>query len=182
MTPPAGDLRRLRWSVPQADVSVNKWLDEQYDTSQSLRVLIRESIQREGYIDVANKPVEQLPRRGRPPLISTETDHADDELDDDEITVESVEDQHPADNAGAAPELHRSGAPEVPEQHSNQSASEFLSQESELPLVSDFTAEPESEIELPASSAAPAETPEAHEESQPKTTQLDMNDIFGHRR
>lgn len=63
----SGELRRLRWSVPHADISTNEWLDKQYDISQSLRILIRESIQREGYIDVANKPVEQLPRRGRPP-------------------------------------------------------------------------------------------------------------------
>ncbi|MFC4048332.1 hypothetical protein ACFOY4_01440 [Actinomadura syzygii] len=48
-------------------MSTNRWLDEQADISRSLRVLIRESIQREGYIDVDNKPVEQLPRRGRPP-------------------------------------------------------------------------------------------------------------------
>jgi hypothetical protein len=61
--------RRLRWSVPRADVSTNRWLDTQYDISQSLRLLIRESIQRDGYIDVVNRPVEQLPRRGRPPVV-----------------------------------------------------------------------------------------------------------------
>lgn len=64
----ATDLRRLRWSVPNVDVATNKWLDAQYDISQSLRELIHEAIRREGYIDVINKPVEQLPRRGRPPL------------------------------------------------------------------------------------------------------------------
>lgn len=61
------DLRRLRWSVPRADESTNRWLDLQYDISRSLQLLIRESIQRDGYIDVVNRPVEQLPRRGRPP-------------------------------------------------------------------------------------------------------------------
>jgi hypothetical protein len=59
--------RRLRWSVPRADESTNRWLDEQYDISRSLQLLIRESIQRDGYIDVVNRPVEQLPWRGRPP-------------------------------------------------------------------------------------------------------------------
>lgn len=58
--------RRVRWSVPTADVSVNRWLDLQDSISESVRLLIRESIQREGYVDVVNKPVEQLPRRGRP--------------------------------------------------------------------------------------------------------------------
>ncbi|UJW28814.1 hypothetical protein L3Q67_26500 [Saccharothrix sp. AJ9571] len=59
--------RRLRWSVPAADVSTNRWLDGQENISRSLQLLIRESIQRDGYIDVVNRPVEQLPRRGRPP-------------------------------------------------------------------------------------------------------------------
>lgn len=59
--------RRLRWSVPRVDVSTNKWLDLQNDISHSLQLLIRESIQRDGYIDVVNRPIDQLPRRGRPP-------------------------------------------------------------------------------------------------------------------
>lgn len=64
--------RRLRWSVPRADESTNRWLDVQHDISRSLQLLIRESIQRDGYIDVVNRPVEQLPRRGRPPLIESD--------------------------------------------------------------------------------------------------------------
>ncbi|MFB7919292.1 hypothetical protein [Streptomyces sp. NPDC056061] len=67
MTAPSPEPRRLRWSVPRVDVSTNRWLDEQHDISRSLQLLIRESIQRDGYIDIANRPVEQLPRRGRPP-------------------------------------------------------------------------------------------------------------------
>lgn len=62
-----GELRRLRWSVPAEDVSTNRWLDAQRSISGSMRLLIREAIRREGYIDVVNKPVEQQPRRGRPP-------------------------------------------------------------------------------------------------------------------
>ncbi|MUU73427.1 hypothetical protein [Pseudarthrobacter sp. GA104] len=64
--------RRLRWSVPRVDVSTNQWLDTQNDISQSLQLLIRESIQRDGYIDVVNRPIEQLPRRGRPPQSESE--------------------------------------------------------------------------------------------------------------
>lgn len=63
--PEAADPRRLRWSVPAADVSVNQWLDLQENISGSLRLLIRESIERDGYIDVVNKPVEQLLRPGQ---------------------------------------------------------------------------------------------------------------------
>ncbi|MYR58909.1 hypothetical protein GTY54_22585 [Streptomyces sp. SID625] len=67
-----GEPRKVRWTVPAADTSVIEWLNEQADISQSIRLLIRESIQRDGYIDVYYKPVEQLPRRGRPPLESIE--------------------------------------------------------------------------------------------------------------
>lgn len=74
----SGEPRKVRWTVPAADTSVIEWLDQQENISQSLRLLIRESVQRDGYVDVYYKPVEQLPRRGRPPLESTEQ-HEDDE-------------------------------------------------------------------------------------------------------
>lgn len=93
--------RRLRWSVPRADESTNRWLDAQYDISRSLQLLIRESIQRDGYIDVVNRPVEQLPRRGRPPQSGSEpehvgsaADHIDGEIEptaDPELMREAVE-------------------------------------------------------------------------------------------
>ncbi|MGW0881312.1 hypothetical protein [Streptomyces sp. NPDC002671] len=78
----SGEPRKVRWTVPAADTSVIEWLDQQENISQSLRLLIRESIQRDGYVDVYYKPVEQLPRRGRPPLESTEQ-HEDDEATTD---------------------------------------------------------------------------------------------------
>ncbi|MCJ0875673.1 hypothetical protein [Streptomyces sp. AP-93] len=78
----SGEPRKVRWTVPAADSSVIEWLDQQENVSQSLRQLIRESIQRDGYVDVYYKPVEQLPRRGRPPLEITE------QREDDEATAE----------------------------------------------------------------------------------------------
>ncbi|WP_434598286.1 hypothetical protein [Streptomyces sp. A5-4] len=78
----SGEPRKVRWTVPAADSSVIEWLNEQTDISQSIRLLIRESIQRDGYVDVYYKPVEQLPRRGRPPLESTE------QREDDEAVTE----------------------------------------------------------------------------------------------
>lgn len=48
------------------DDSVAEWMALQHDHSASLRLLVRESIQRDGYVDVVNRPVAQLPRRGRP--------------------------------------------------------------------------------------------------------------------
>ncbi|MFD7661326.1 hypothetical protein [Streptomyces sp. NPDC059788] len=78
----SGEPRKVRWTVPAADTSVIEWLNEQADISQSIRLLIRESIQRDGYIDVFFKPVDQLPRRGRPPLETTE------QREDDEAVTE----------------------------------------------------------------------------------------------
>ncbi|PUB32529.1 hypothetical protein C8K30_1011055 [Promicromonospora sp. AC04] len=60
-----GGPRKVRWTVPAVDTSVIAWLDAQENISQSVRLLIREAIQRDGYIDVVYKPVEQLPRRDR---------------------------------------------------------------------------------------------------------------------
>ncbi|MFJ5071691.1 hypothetical protein ACIQC7_35275 [Kitasatospora sp. NPDC088556] len=77
----SGEPRKVRWTVPAADTSVIEWLDQQENISQSLRQLIRESIQRDGYIDVFYKPVDQLPRRGRPPLETAEQ-REDDEADE----------------------------------------------------------------------------------------------------
>lgn len=59
--------RRFRWTVPPADESVLRWVELQDNVSVSLRLLVREFIAREGYVDPMNRPVEQQPRRGRPP-------------------------------------------------------------------------------------------------------------------
>ncbi|MDQ4489433.1 hypothetical protein RBS60_04370 [Sinomonas sp. ASV486] len=48
-------------SVPAADEAVVAWMELQDNPSLSVRMLIRESIERLGYIDVVNRPVAQLP-------------------------------------------------------------------------------------------------------------------------
>jgi hypothetical protein len=57
---------RFSMSVPAADEAVLVWMNLQDDPSLSFRMLIRESIERLGYVDVFNRPVAQLPGRGRP--------------------------------------------------------------------------------------------------------------------
>lgn len=57
---------RFRLSVPAADEAVLAWMNLQDNPSLSVRMLIRESIERLGYVDVINRPVAQLPTRGRP--------------------------------------------------------------------------------------------------------------------
>ena len=78
--------KRYRFSVPNEDESTQRWLDAQQNLSLSLRLIVRKQIEREGYIDVACRPVEQLPRRGRPPGSVSEADPA-------ELDSESVQEQ-----------------------------------------------------------------------------------------
>lgn len=68
--------KRFRVSVPETDESVLAWIGAQSDLSNSVRALIRESIERNGYRDATCYPVVQQPRRGRPPKQSF-----DDEVD-----------------------------------------------------------------------------------------------------
>ncbi|MDT0157768.1 hypothetical protein Q9R19_09040 [Microbacterium sp. ARD32] len=49
--------RKVQLSVPVVDSTVVEWLDLQYSASESIRRLIRESVAREGFVDVANRPV-----------------------------------------------------------------------------------------------------------------------------
>jgi hypothetical protein len=57
---------RFRMSVPAADEAVLVWMNLQDNPSLSIRMLIRESIERLGYVDVVNRPVAKLPTRGHP--------------------------------------------------------------------------------------------------------------------
>ena len=90
--------KRFRVSVPETDESVLAWIGAQSDLSNSVRALIRESIERNGYRDATCYPVVQQPRRGRPPK---NTDEAEDmtvpemikpvvELDDEVATTPAV--------------------------------------------------------------------------------------------
>jgi hypothetical protein len=66
---------RFRVSVPAADEAVLVWMNLQDNPSLSVRMLIRESIERLGYVDVINRPVVQLPTRGRPVGPEEESTH-----------------------------------------------------------------------------------------------------------
>lgn len=66
--------KRFRISVPEADTSVLEWIGKQQNLSYSIRQLIRDYIEREGYTDATCAAVQQLPRRGRPPKDASERD------------------------------------------------------------------------------------------------------------
>ena len=68
--------KRFRISVPETDESVLAWIGAQSDLSNSMRALIRESIERNGYRDATCYPVVQQPRRGRPPKNTDEAEDA----------------------------------------------------------------------------------------------------------
>lgn len=67
---------RKRISIPTADESTLMWWDAQGDPGLSVRLLIRAEIERNGYTDTAFRPVEQQPRRGRPPRFEGDTEGA----------------------------------------------------------------------------------------------------------
>lgn len=64
---------RKTFSFPKTDESTAAWWDAQADPSLSIKLLIRAEIEKHGYTDTANRPVVQLPRRGRPPKTEAET-------------------------------------------------------------------------------------------------------------
>lgn len=73
-TVPRPQSRRFRVSVPEADESVLVWIGAQSDLSASVRSLIREAIERHGYRDATCYPVQQQPRRGRPPKFTEQAE------------------------------------------------------------------------------------------------------------
>jgi len=60
--------------VPDADESVLAWIGAQSDLSASVRSLIRDAIERHGYRDATCYPVQQQPRRGRPPKLTDQAE------------------------------------------------------------------------------------------------------------
>lgn len=64
-------MERRRLSFPSTDTTVRDWLSAQSDPSASMRLIIRDTVAREGYSDVMCRRVEQQPQRGRPRATAT---------------------------------------------------------------------------------------------------------------
>lgn len=114
---------RKRVSYPEADSTTQQWWDAQADPSVSVRLLLRADVERNGYTDVMNRPVVQLPKRGRP-VGSGASDDLGDELDageqgglldEQQVAPESAPPAVPAEQpvAAAAP-VEAPVAPSVP--------------------------------------------------------------------
>lgn len=97
---------RFRLAVPVADQPVIDWLNMQDNVSGSLRLVIREYIERHGFVDATCAPVEKLPRRGRPPKDEREHPGADaaqgydERCEDDELDDEVDLDRYADDGEG----------------------------------------------------------------------------------
>lgn len=139
--------KRVRLSVPQADVSVIEWLAQQHEISLSLRILIKESIQREGITDVANRPVVQLPRRGRPVQISQAGVMPAAEAN----TAVADDDDVDADDDAAAPESAH-------QQRAEAAQSQAQSQSQQEPKPEQTTASAEENADEPAVHQAASES------------------------
>lgn len=92
---PRPQSRRFRVSVPDADESVLEWIGAQSDLSASVRALIRDAIERNGYRDATCYPVQQQPRRGRPPKQADQVDQAEQSeqfvtIDGHQIAAQSI--------------------------------------------------------------------------------------------
>ena len=105
---PRPQSRRFRVSVPDADESVLEWIGAQSDLSASVRALIRDAIERNGYRDATCYPVQQQPRRGRPPKQAEQVDQAEQseqsELDRELLMVPTSHDGELDETVEALPE------------------------------------------------------------------------------
>lgn len=96
--------QRKRFTIPPQDESVQRWVSEQINLSTSLRLAIREWIERHGYGDATCLPVAQLPPRGRPPRRLSEDDGIEDSGGDEPLAQDDEDDDSSADPDGTESE------------------------------------------------------------------------------
>lgn len=150
----AAPARKVQFTVPPADVTVNEWLDLQYSPSESLRRLIREAVAREGFVDVANRPV-------RPPRNPVYV--AQDFPPDNALTAPPVYDDEPE------PEPELEPAPKATRRSSTRSAQTKPAASPSKPSAS-----------KPSSPKAPSAKPKAAAPSADATSaSATIDDILG---
>lgn len=90
--------KRYRFSVPNADTSVNQWIEQQASLSHSLRALIRNRIIEHGMTDPTCDSVTQRPKVGRPSnaeLAQREMMRQDEEIQENEPATKDVKQELP---------------------------------------------------------------------------------------
>ncbi len=101
--------KRYRFSVPNADESVNQWIDAQGNLSHSLRELIKDYIRKYGITDATCMPVEQQARIGRPPKRLSQ-----EETEQESIPEQGIEPESQQDTSVAPQEPQTAPKPAVP--------------------------------------------------------------------
>lgn len=65
---------RQRISIPESDISVLEWINNQSNVSFSIRMMIKEYIEKYGYSDITCRKVDKQLKRGRPPKMDNNTE------------------------------------------------------------------------------------------------------------
>jgi hypothetical protein len=162
-TPPKQQPHRFRVSVPAADEAVVEWMNLQDNQSLSVRMLIRESIERLGYVDVVNRPVAQLPKRGRPAGSADEGTAAEEET----AAGSALRTSRQQGPAAASTELDLS--------HRGSAGPELLGIALEAPALARASQPAQSPQR---ESTPPVPEPLPSEPEQPSSEPLEVNDIF----
>jgi hypothetical protein len=161
--------QRFRVNVPVADEAVLTWMGLQDNHSLSVRMLIRESIERHGYVDVVNKPVDQLPKRGRPATSEEEAAAA----------AQAARATRP--QPAAPPVLHL--LPPAPAAPAASADLDLTPEQSNGPELLGIALESPARVQTPAPQpvvpvAPVAAIPAPSEPEQSSSGQFDVNDIF----
>jgi hypothetical protein len=155
-------------NVPAADEAVLAWMALQDNHSLSMRMLIRESIERHGYIDVMNRPVDQLPKRGRPAT-------AEEEAADAARATRATQPQPPA-----PPVLHLLPPASVPASAVASVDLDLTEEQSSGPELLGIALESPALVQTPAPQpvAPVASAPVPPEPEQSSSGHMEVNDIF----
>lgn len=141
---------RPRFSIPAADTSTSRWWLLQDDPGTSVRMLIRDEIERNGYTDYVNRPVEQKPRPGRPPkTASRSTESRVDDIDDiGDLPESESEAEDEITGLDAQITANRQSAPSP----SSSSSSSAKNQTSEAEAVDTEDTDGDSTVDAPSNS------------------------------
>lgn len=180
---PKPEPHRFRVTVPVADEAVVAWMDLQDDRSLSVRMLIRESIERLGYVDVVNRPVVQLPKRGRPAAAGEEEEDGGSTLSGPEQPTEeqqSLRRDYLAKLPAEGEAFRRAAGREQPADGfldltgpEKESEPELLGIALEVPSLKQEREQPDSRT-----GTDPVPVPPIPEPEQSSGGQLDVQDIF----
>ncbi|MDP9903229.1 hypothetical protein [Arthrobacter bambusae] len=180
---------RYTLRVPVVDTSIEAWWAAQDDPSASVRALVREEIMKHGFTDTVNRPVTQMPRRGRPPGSTMDNDEPvdgrDAGFDVDALPPEARVAGQPAQSVGAVEEavtpklpVHQKPA-KAPVAVRTEPASGSEADSAATDGSNNGPAQPVPPIEQPAEEEPADEQAEDFAESG-ESGQLDMAEIFGH--